>query len=947
MEERSTGGDTGRVSEFKDTLNLPRTDFPLRGDSKVNDPLMLERWEREGLSAKVMSCNSGSAKFILHDGPPYANGSIHLGHAYNKILKDIIAKAHRMMGFHVPLVPGWDCHGLPIEHKVLTDQPGISGEVLKKACRTYALRWVHAQRDEFKRLGVLMDWQHPYITMDPLYEASIVRAFAALVREGYVERKNKTVPWCFSCKTTLATAEIEYQDRTDPSLYVLFELSGEDCVRLFSKIKGPLYFVVWTTTPWTLPLNRAVWLKNGAQYQRITVDGKEVIVAESLAPAFVALMCGRSTCEVQLGETFSAEIFEKARVYHPLVRSRFVPIIMEPSVSLEEGTACVHCAPGCGPLDYEVAVKNGLEIFSPLSADGRYTSGIEPVELEGMTITQGQEWVTNKLVADGMVLNVGTIRHSYPHCWRCHKGLMFRATPQWFCNLAHKKAKERALEAVEKMAFFPAQARSFLRATIENRWEWCLSRQKAWGVPIPALVEQEGTGTFVDPTLIEYVAQKVEKEGIEFWDRVTIDDLVKEGVVPASIDANRFRKESDILDVWFDSGVSHYAVLAQRPELAFPADLYLEGIDQHRGWFQSSLLTGIMIKGEAPMRAIITHGFTVDEKGRKMSKSLGNVVAPQQVIDSVGTDGLRLWVASVGLEGDALLSDRLLQNVGQVYRKIRNTSRFLLQNLYDFDFARDAIVPERLEPFDRYAIRQLLLLQQRVLQAYKQGNPTAVYNLLNEYCTVEVSSFYGDVVKDRLYCEKADGLLRRSAQTTFWYILDTMVRLAAPIMSFAAEQVADYYQPSGRTSIHMQRFADLAVLEKLFVGVDLGEYDAQWQLFKEMRSSVLKLIEAKRAEGVLGHSLEAAILLAPSSSLKGLTVAGDLSVFLPMFFIVSSVAIQESTDGLVSTGVDGLCALASRAPGVKCPRCWQWEDGAGSPADSRGLCRRCVRVLQG
>lgn len=946
-DERTAGGESVQGGLFKETLNLPHTDFPLRADSKVNDPLMLARWQEESVAQKAMHCNESGEKFILHDGPPYANGPIHLGHAYNKILKDIIAKARRMMGYHVPLVPGWDCHGLPIEHKVSSDNPKLAGAALKTACREYALRWVEFQRDEFKKLGVFMDWDHPYITMNPLYEASILRAFAHMVRAGFIERKNKTVPWCATCKTTLATAEIEYQDRTDPSLYVLFEVENSDARRIFPQAKNPLFFVIWTTTPWTIPLNRAVWLKTGAAYQRITVDGRDMIVAADLANAFVALLCGRGTCAIQLGEIIQAEDFEGVHIHHPFERTRMVPIIFEHSVSLEEGTACVHCAPGCGPQDYEVAVKHGLEIYSPLSADGRYTKGIVPHELEGKTIAYGQEWVKKQLKIDEKLVFEGTLQHSYPHCWRCRQGLMFRATPQWFCNLNHKNAKDQALAAVEHMTFYPSQSRNFLKATLENRWEWCLSRQKAWGVPIPALVEVAGEGVFVDPQFIEKVADVVAQEGIEFWDRVTIEELRRREFF--SLDDEKkyataaYRKEQDILDVWFDSGVSHAAVLTQRPELSYPADLYLEGVDQHRGWFQSSLLTGIMLNQKAPMKAIMTHGFTVDERGRKMSKSLGNVVAPAQVAEMVGTDGLRLWVASIGIDGDAVYSDRLIQNVGQVYRKIRNTCRFLLQNLYDFEYQKDAVALEKLEPIDRYALRQILQLQKRVVHAYEQGSVTMVYQLLNEYCATEVSAFYGDVVKDRLYCEKKEGHLRRSVQTAFWIILDTLTRLMAPIVSFAAEQVADFYQgaPGTRASIHLQKFADLSRVESVFEKTDLAFYDAQWQTLKNIRSVVLKSIEEQRAKGLVKHPLEAAITIF-YEKLDSLVVAGDVASLLPMLFIVSEVTIaSQKIEGLLETSIPGLWVKAERTGGTKCPRCWQFDKFA---AES-GLCRRCIQVL--
>lgn len=925
--------------DFKDTLNLPKTDFPLRAESKKNDPLMLARWEQDGLAGAAQRCNAGQKKFILHDGPPYANGDIHLGHAYNKILKDIIAKSRRMMGHHVPVVPGWDCHGLPIEQKVSQEQPETKGAELMSACRAYAQRWVHVQRAQLKQLGVLMDWENPYVTMDPAYEAATLRVFAKLVRAGFVERKNKTIPWCPTCRTALAAAEIEYEDRTDPSIYVLFELEQERTKKLLPDITGPVFLVVWTTTPWTLPLNRAVLLKEGADYQLIRAGDKFLVVGKALVQKLTAVLAKTGITAVTELATITADQFAGATARHPLVSSFFVPVIIDQSVALDEGTACVHCAPGCGPSDYEIAVKNGLEVYSPLTADGRYARGIEPVELEDMLVSDGQVWVQKALETNGTLLAASKITHSYPHCWRCHKGLIFRATPQWFCLLDHADAKKRALQAIEQMDFYPAQGKNFLRATVDSRWEWCLSRQRAWGTPIPALLGSSGS-VFIDPDFIEKVADRVAVDGIEYWSRVSIEELVADGLLTKSFLTGNYSKETDILDVWFDAGVSHQAVLAARPELGFPADLYLEGVDQHRGWFQSSLLTGIMCGVGTPTRAIMTHGFTVDESGKKMSKSLGNVIAPQQVIDSIGTDGLRLWVASVGNEGDAVMSAPLMQNVGQVYRKIRNTCRFLLQNLADFDSKHDMVPFTELQPFDRYALRRLWLLSDQVIAAYQRYDLPAVYKLLNEYCTVEISALYGDVAKDILYCDTKNSARRLSVQTVFSGILDTIVKLMAPLLSFAAEEVSDYYQKDKTQSIHLQQFVSTTSIEKVFAETDLDRYDREWALLISMRAAIMKLIEEQRAAGMVHHSLEVAVNFYFAQEAE-LTVVPSLVDFLPTFLIVSQVTSVPLCEGLVATGVPGLCAHVERAAGVKCPRCWQWTESH----ESRGLCGRCQAVV--
>lgn len=924
--------------DFKGTLNLPKTDFPLRAESKKNDPLMSARWEREGLFAAAQQVNKGQKSYILHDGPPYANGHMHLGHAYNKILKDIIAKSRRMMGYYTPVIPGWDCHGLPIEQKVSQEQPKAKGAELMAACRTYAMQWVDTQRSELKQLGILMDWEHPYLTADFRYEAAIVKTFAQLVRAGFVERKNKTIPWCPTCRTALASAEIEYEDRKDPSVFVLFPLEPVAAKEIFPNISAPISLIVWTTTPWTLPLNRAVMMKDGAEYVLVEAAGRFFVVGAALVDYAKKIISKAGLGEGIVRTSVVAKAFEGARVHHPVAPDTWVPVILDGSVGLDEGTACVHCAPGCGPIDYEIAVKNGLEIYSPITADGRYAEGIVPAELLGMPVSEGQEWVQKTLKDRGTILFVGSIEHSYPHCWRCHKGLIFRATPQWFCRLDHKNAKENALAAIDAMSFYPAQGKNFLRATVENRWEWCLSRQRVWGVPIPALLN--GNEVFVDADMIDRVSDRIAQEGVEYWSRTSIDDLVRDGIITKNIAEKFNQKEGDILDVWFDAGVSHQAVLGQREGLSFPADLYLEGVDQHRGWFQSSLLTSIMLGKGSPTRAIMTHGFTVDQTGRKMSKSLGNVVPPQKVVDAIGTDGLRLWVASVGNEGDAVMSDQLVQNVGQVYRKIRNTCRFLLQNLFDFNYETDALPLDQLEPFDRYALRRLWLLSDQVVAAYERYELAAVYALVNEYCAVEISALYGDVAKDILYCDGAAGQRRRSIQTVFWHILDTLTKLVAPVMSFAAEEASDFYQKNKNQSIHLQPFASMEGIKELFAAVDLQGYDGEWESLFALRSAVMKLIEEQRAAGIVHHPLEAAVTLKlPAGVMYG--SVKNLPEFLALLLIVSQVRLVQSSEGLNATGIEGLFARVEHASGTKCPRCWQWSEAT----DTRGLCPRCQQVV--
>lgn len=964
--------DSDKKISFKDTLNLPRTDFPIRPNAKENDPLMLERWQQEKLSEVSFTHNEGKEKFILHDGPPYANGHLHLGHAYNKVLKDIVTKAQRMLGKHVPVTPGWDCHGLPIELKVTQEQPGLEPVALKKACRVYAQKWIDVQRDEFKKLGVLMDWDNPYLTMNPGYEASILRAFGGFVADGYIERKNKTVPWCSSCQTVLASAEIEYQERKDPSTYVLFPLKDEAVEKVLPGLSGKtVNLLVWTTTPWTLPLNRAVMLRPKADYVVLDIKGQFVIVAQKLADKVSAL----AEVATNIVANFKSDdlIAANAHAHHPFIEELTVPLLLDASVSLEDGTACVHCAPGCGPEDYEIGVRNRLEIFSPITSDGKYAQGIVPAELKGMPVADGQIWVLKKLVSTGRLFAKKSLRHPYPHCWRCRNGLIFRATKQWFCDLAKGGLKQRVLDALPEIKTIPEKSVNRLAATVEGRLEWCLSRQRVWGVPIPALLCVKCDYTYISQGLIESVAEKVADNGVEYWDTVPVADVLPQNFACPNCKGTEFKKETDILDVWFDSGVSHYAVLSQRKELGMPADMYLEGKDQHRGWFQSSLLTSMVLNDKPPMKTILTHGFTVDKKGRKMSKSLGNVVAPQEMIDKLGTDGLRLWVSSIDCSGEAVVSDVLVKNVAEVYRKIRNTARFLLSNLYDYDKDKDAVPFDKMLLIDRYALQELAEFNHAVLQSYADVDFTATFHKFADYVTTRLSSFYLDIVKDRLYTEKADGLERRSAQTACWYILDSMTRLMAPILSFTAEHISDGYQKDKKQSIHLQEFTflqsiwEMIALKKLpaveyahykhgetklpfDVANFVAEHEQRWALLKTMRSALLKAIEGLREQGVIKHSLEARVtvtfdetLLSALQDFFGEIDASGQRVqdFFREFIIVSQFAIADKPDGLVQSEHKGLLIKVEKALGDKCPRCWQWE----VTKHEHKLCNRCQKII--
>ena len=943
---------------YQNTLNLPQTNFSIRADTQIKDPEQLIKWNEINIGLQVTQQNAGQKTFDLHDGPPYTNGHTHIGHAFNKVLKDIICKYKRMSGYHVTMQPGFDCHGLPIEFKVAAelgvekDSKNVDPVMFKKACRAFASKWIEVQTKEFKQLGVMADWRDRYSTMDPSYEASILESFAIFVEKGYIERKGKTVPWCASCQTVLAMAEIEYQDRKDPSIFVMFPVAQAQPELAAIQAQHPdknFGFLIWTTTPWTIPLNRAVVLNPHAQY--VVIEGKGdqcYIVGKDRAEALAA----KFELSGQVLAEFAASALVGSKVFNPADASIVAPIIADELVGTSEGTACLHAAPGCGPDDYLMGVKNGLEIFSPLSNDGKYTAGIVPQSLEGMAITDGQWAVLKMLSESGLLVHKENITHSYPHCWRCRGGLMFRATDQWFCNLEKNDLAKRTIQEAEKMRFIPDWGKTRFIASVGTRTEWCISRQRHWGVPIAALLCANCKGTHVSPSMIRAVAKGVETAGIEYWDTLTIDQMKSQGIIPADLACSEcssaeWKKEKDILDVWFDSGVSNYAVL--RKGLAghsFPADLYLEGSDQHRGWFQSSMLCSMIINEKPPMKSIMTHGFVVDGKRRKMSKSLGNGIEPNDIIKKYGTDVLRLWVASADAETDVVLSEDALKNLGESYRKIRNTCRFVLANLYDFNAASDLVDYENMLPVDQYALARLHRFDRVVRESYENYDFTRVVSNLNSFCVNDLSALYFDIVKDRLYVEKPDSHVRRSAQTALYHILDCMVKLMAPILSFVADDIYAHFYKKTASSVHLERFA--SVPEKWALD---SKALTVWTYLDHMRGAVLKSIERLREVGAVKLGLEARVTLyidknsqegaAIFQFLKNLPIGETQDRFLAEWLIVSSVALADFTDRADTQGLEWVSVQAERTTGVKCPRCWQWN----YVTRESGLCDRCVAVL--
>ena len=939
---------------YKHTLNLPQTTFSIRANAAQKDPEMLAFWKAGTMYERIIQKNSHNKKFSLHWGPPYSNGHLHLGHALNAVLKDVVCKFKRMSGYDVDLTYGWDCHGLPIELKVASEQ-GIDTSkgtadvlALKKACRAYAQRWIETQHQEFEAMGILADVSQRYATMDPSYEAEIVRAFGLLVEKGYIERKGKTVPWCASCQTVLATAEIEYKDRKDPSIYVRFVV--DSATPALSKILSQAglseaAFAVWTTTPWTLPLNEAVVLHPDASYSVVAANGTAYLMGTELVDAMIQKF---EFADAKTVGTIHSTALAGARVRNPLILSYTVPVILDDAVSLRDGTACLHSAPGCGPEDYVMGVKNKLPITSPLAADGTYTADVRIPEFVGQKVSEVQGRVITMLMDRGTLIKKETISHSYPHCWRCRNGLMFRATDQWFCNLEKNNLAARTIAATEDITFVPDWGKNRFIGSVGTRTEWCISRQRHWGVPITALVCNGCCAGFVTKQFTDVVAKGVALEGTEYWDRVSMDTLVAAGACEKNISCSRcggtsFEKETDTLDVWFDSGVSHFAFLEKRGLL--PADVYLEGSDQHRGWFQSSLLTSMILHDEPCMKTIITHGYVVDGQGRKMSKSLGNGVEPQEVIQKHGTDVLRLWAAASDYQNDIAISKDVLETLAEGYRKVRNTLRFLLANLYDFDHAVHAVPHQNMLVIDRYMLSLIYDLNLQVQNSYETYDFTAVFKTISNFCVNELSGFYLEALKDRLYNAPAGSAERRSAQTVLWTLLDVLTKLLAPIISFTTEEVYQLYAP-GKGSVHL---AQLPQLPTAYANA-LAGHASDWDLLMNARREVLRTIEKLREVGTVNVGLEASLVIGLNTAdasgkatqlfFDAISREQNLEALLCEWFLVSKVEVK-SFDAASATQLPWLSVVAEKAPGTKCPRCWKYDVSAHED----GLCARCAGLV--
>ena len=922
--------------DYKETLNLPQTDFPMKGNLPQREPELLKKWDQIKLYEQLEEYGKSRPTYILHDGPPYANGHTHIGHALNKTLKDIVLKVKRMEGFHAPYVPGWDCHGLPIELQVEKNLGSKKHQMTKaemrKECRAYAQKFIDIQREEFKRLGVLGDWDNPYLTMNYEYEGLTAAELAKFAKNGGLYRGKKPVHWCSSCVTALAEAEVEYADHSSHSVFVKFALTDDVSAAIPALAGKQAFVVIWTTTPWTLPANLAIAMHPEFDYVALEIEQGVLIVAEGLKDQFLST----NGLSGKVLAIFKATVLERKNCKHPFY-DRSSVILLGEHVTLEAGTGCVHTAPGHGQEDYELALKEGLEIYNPVDNYGRYLKTLE--FFGGMSVQEGNTAVIEKLIEVGALIGQSKISHSYPHCWRCKKPIIFRATEQWFISMQANGLRAKSLEEIDKVQWIPKWGRERIHGMIENRPDWCISRQRSWGVPITAFSCKECGEYLVDGVVMDHVAELFKQHSSDIWFEWEAEKLLPGGTCCAKCGKADFEKEMDILDVWFDSGVSHAAVLEPNPKLSSPADLYLEGSDQHRGWFHSSLLESVGTRGCAPYKSVLTHGFVLDGQGRKMSKSMGNVVAPEDVIKKLGADILRLWCAAQDYRDDTRISQEILNRVAEAYRRIRNTCRYLLANLHDFKPASQTVAFDQLPELDRWALHQLELLKERVLTSYQELEFHSIYQEINAFCAVEMSAFYLDILKDRLYTSKADSLDRWAAQTVMYRILDSLLRLLAPLLSFTADEAWAYLSGEHEASVHLAAFPQRTPEVKDDALVE------RWGRIIKIRGEILKALEQARVAKTIGLSLDASVTLAAQGELRGFLegYAADL----PTILIVSQVRLVDALEGegLVAEGVEGLTIAVAAASGEKCERCWHYSEQLGTDSNHPTICPSCAEAV--
>ena len=925
------------MTDYKDTLNLPKTDFPMKANLANREPEMLKKWADMDLYSAMRDVASGRKKYVLHDGPPYANGEIHIGHAVNKVLKDIIVKSRSLSGFDAPYVPGWDCHGLPIElmveKKIGKAGVKVDAKTFRSACRDYASKQVDGQREDFKRLGIFGDWDNPYLTMDFRCEADIVRALGCIVAAGHVHKGYKPVHWCIDCGSALAEAEVEYEDRTSPAIDVRFAVLDE--AALLARVrhveghegKGPISVVIWTTTPWTLPANQAVALNPELEYAIVQCESEHG--AERLLLAEALLKDSMLRYEIEnyrvVAYARGADL-EGLKLGHPFYE-REVPIILGEHVTTEAGTGAVHTAPGHGQDDYVVGSRYNLAVENPVGGDGKFLPGT--ALFDGEHVWKANDKVIELLKTRGALVREKALRHSYPHCWRHKTPIIFRATPQWFISMEQKGLRQQALAAIRDVTWTPDWGQARIESMVERRPDWCISRQRTWGVPI-ALFVHKNSGTLHPRThdLIEQVAQRIEQGGIDAWFDAEASEFLGN-------DAGEYDKITDTLDVWFDSGVTHVSTLERRPELHFPADLYLEGSDQHRGWFQSSLLTSVAMHGHAPYRGVLTHGFTVDAQGMKMSKSKGNVVAPQKVVQNLGADVLRLWVAATDYRGEMSVSDEILKRTSDAYRRIRNTSRFILANLDGFDPVEHLVPLEQMIALDRWAVERARQLQEELIEAYNSFEFHLIYQKIHNFCAVDLGSFYLDVIKDRQYTTPRHSLARRSTQSALYYIIEAMVRWLAPVLSFTAEEIWQHIPGQRARSVFLETWYTFPA--------NVESVNIDWNGVMVIREAVSKELEKLRVSGQIGSSLDAEVDLYADATLQQ-----QLRYFedeLRFVLITSYARTQDEAARPADAekiGTLGLWIKAKPSAYTKCVRCWHHREDVGQHAAHPELCGRCV-----
>jgi len=920
--------------EYGESLNLPQTEFPMRANLPEREPQILAKWQEMDIYYLSLEKNAGRPKFILHDGPPYANGDIHLGHVLNKVLKDMITKYKSMNGFDAPYVPGWDTHGLPIEQKAIKDL-GINRHQVSKVefrdkCKEFALKYVNIQREEFKRLGVRGDWDNPYLTLNPHFEAIQIGAFGEMAKKGYVYKGLKPVYWCPSCETALAEAEIEYANHKSASIYVKFPVKDGKGL-----LPEDAFVVIWTTTPWTIPSNMAICLHPDFEYvlAQVGEPGEKLLVAKELLPNFLQTI-GKKDEPCTILREYKGRDLELAVCKHPLF-DRDSLVINGEHVTLEAGTGCVHTAPGHGVDDFIVGKKYDLQVLSPLDNKGRFTEEAGP--FAGLDTNAGNKAVVKALEEADALMKFSLFEHQYPHCWRCNSPILFRATEQWFASI--DGFREKALEAVDNVRWIPSWGHDRIYNMIRDRGDWCISRQRTWGVPIPIFYCADCGEVIINDQTIGHLQELFHEHGSSIWFAKEADELLPPGFKCPKCASSNFTKETDTMDVWFDSGSSSFAVLETRPELSWPADIYLEGSDQHRGWFNSSLCISVANRGVAPYRQVLTHGFLVDEKGIKQSKSLGNTVDPLKVIEQMGADVLRLWVSSADYRNDLAASPAILKQVSEAYRKIRNTVRYLLSNLYDFDPEKDMVASEDLPELDRWAYIKTQRLIERVLEAYENYEFHIVYHSIHKFCVVDMSTFYLDVVKDCLYTEIPDSASRRSVQTVLYTIAQALMRLLVPILAFTSEEIYSYMPKKDDAPVSVQ----LLDMPKPDTSCYDEALEEKWEQILEAREIVSKELENARKDKTIGHSLDAQVELYPDGELYAIlkTVEKDLA----NIFIVSQAYLHSPDENKELRSEARLAAVVSQAKGEKCERCWIYSETVGEDSEHTSLCSRCASVM--